>query len=60
MTTQSGTPCPTCAGKTKGETEYVALVKNEVTDEEPHKYSICADCYRKQFEVVNPGVECPI
>lgn len=60
MTTQQGIPCPTCSGKTKGETEYVALVKNEVTGEEPHRYAVCAGCFRKQFEVVNPGVKCPI
>ena len=60
MATQRGVECPTCTGKTKGKTEYVALVKNESSGLEAHKYAVCAGCYRKQFAVVQPGEQCPI
>ena len=60
MPTLTDTPCPTCPSKSQGTTEFVALVKNEKTGLEPHKYSVCVLCYRKQFAVAYPGDTCPI
>lgn len=56
MATLAGTPCPTCQ-KPKGArrwkpglTEYVALIAHNGTD--PHEYSVCLKCFRKQWRKV--------
>ncbi len=60
MTTERGTPCPCCK---IGKTQYVALVpitRDGVTLQ-PHEYSVCAECYRKQWEMTyGKEEECPV
>ncbi len=59
-TTRKGI-CPGCG--TEKSTEYVALIPitRKGKSLQPHKYSVCPDCYRAQFKMVyGEEEECPV
>lgn len=62
MTTARDATCPTCG--TEKSTAFVALIpRRDIktgADIPAYRYSVCRDCYLKQYEMVYPGVRCPI